>query len=48
VIEEYYLNTASERRKHVLLEYWAHFLAFYRKRTLSTACYELYHQFFDR
>jgi hypothetical protein len=48
VIEEYYLNTASPRRKDVLFEYWAHFLAFYRKRTLSTACYELYHQYFTR
>jgi hypothetical protein len=48
VIEEYYLNTASERRKNVLFEHWAHFLAFYRKRTLSTACHDLYHQYFAR
>jgi hypothetical protein len=46
VIEEYYLNGASERRKGVLFEYWAHFLSFYKKRTLSTDCYELYHRYF--
>ncbi len=46
VIEEYYLNTASARRKDVLFEYWAHFLAFYRKRSLSLDCYELYHRYF--
>lgn len=46
VIEEYYLNTASERRKGVLFEFWAHFLSFYKKRTLSTACYDLYHRYF--
>jgi hypothetical protein len=46
VLEEYYLNSASERRKTVFLEYWAHFLSFYRKRTLSTACYDLYHRYF--
>ena len=46
MIEEFYLNTAAVRRKDVLLELWAHFLSFYRKRTLSTACYDLYHHHF--
>jgi hypothetical protein len=46
VIEEYYANTASPRRKDVLFQAWAHYLAFYRKRTLSTDCYELYHHHF--
>jgi hypothetical protein len=46
VIEEYYFNTASERRKNVLFEYWAHFLSFYKKRTLSSDCYDLYHRHF--
>ena len=30
----------------MLFEPWTHFLSFYRKRTLSTACYELYQQYF--
>jgi hypothetical protein len=42
MIEEYYLNSASLRRKDVLFKAWAHYLAFYKKRTLSTECYELY------
>jgi hypothetical protein len=46
VIEEYYQNSASTRRKGVLFQAWAHFLSFYKKRTLSTECYELYHQHF--
>jgi hypothetical protein len=46
VIEEYYLNSASLRRKDVLFQAWAHYLAFYKKRTLSTECYELYGQHF--
>ena len=46
IIEEYTFNTSSERRKNVLFESWAHFLSFYRKRTLSTDCYELYQQYF--
>jgi hypothetical protein len=46
VIEEYYANSASPRRKDVLFQAWAHYLAFYRKRTLSTDCYELYHHHF--
>ena len=46
VIEEYYQNSASTRRKDVLFQAWAHFLSFYKKRTLSTECYELYHQHF--
>ena len=46
VMEEYYLNGASERRKGVLFEYWAHFLSFYKKRTLATDCYEMYHRYF--
>jgi hypothetical protein len=46
VIEEYYANSVSPRRKDVLFQAWAHYLAFYRKRTLSTDCYELYHHHF--
>ena len=46
IIEEYTYNTSSERRKNVLFESWTHFLSFYRKRTLSTTCYELYQQYF--
>jgi hypothetical protein len=46
IIEEYTYNTSSERRKNVLFESWTHFLSFYRKRTLWTACYELYQQYF--
>ena len=46
VIEEYQQNTASPRRKDVLFQAWAHYLSFYKKRTLSTECYELYHQHF--
>jgi len=46
IIEEYYLNSASPRRKDVLFQAWAHYLSFYKKRTLSTECYELYHQHF--
>jgi hypothetical protein len=46
VIEEYYHNTASLRRKDRLLQAWAHYLSFYKKRTLSTECYDLYHDYF--
>ncbi|HUK65020.1 MAG TPA: hypothetical protein VLV15_16910, partial [Dongiaceae bacterium] len=46
VIEEYYANSASPRRKDVLFQAWAHYLSFYKKRTLSTDCYDLYHQHF--
>jgi hypothetical protein len=46
VIEEYYLNSASPRRKDVLFEAWAHYLSFYKKRTLSTDCYDLYRDHF--
>jgi hypothetical protein len=46
VIEEYYHNSASPRRKDVLFQAWAHYLSFYKKRTLSTECYELYHHHF--
>jgi hypothetical protein len=46
VIEEYYHNTAGLRRKDVLLQAWAHYLSFYKKRSLSTECYELYHHHF--
>lgn len=46
VIEEYYANSVSPRRKDVFFQAWAHYLAFYRKRTLSTDCYELYHHHF--
>ena len=42
IIEEYYRNSASAPREEVLLQAWAHFLAFCKKRTLSTECYELY------
>jgi hypothetical protein len=46
VIEEYYHNSASPRGKDVLFQAWAHYLSFYKKRTLSTECYELYHHHF--
>ena len=46
MIEEYYHNSASPRRKDVLFEAWAHYLSFYKKRTLSTECYDLYHDHF--
>lgn len=46
VIEEYDANTASLRRKDVLFQAWAHYLSFYKKRTLSTDCYDLYHERF--
>jgi hypothetical protein len=45
-IKEYDANSASLRRKDVLFQAWAHYLAFYKKRTLSTDCYELYQQHF--
>ena len=48
MIEEYYQNSASPRRKDVLFQAWAHYLSFYKKRTLSTECYELYHHHFGR
>ena len=43
-MDDYTLD--SERRKNVLFEAWTHFLSFYRKRTLSPDCYELYQQYF--
>jgi hypothetical protein len=46
VIEEYQLNTASPARKDILLEFWAHFLSFYKKRTLATDCFDMYHRYF--
>jgi hypothetical protein len=46
MIEEYYLNSAGPRRKDVLFQAWAHFLSFYKKRTLSTECYDLYRDHF--
>ncbi len=46
VIEEYRLNSATPRRKDILLEFWAHYLSFYKKRTLGTECYDLYHKYF--
>ena len=46
ILEEYYLNSASPRRKDVLFQAWAHYLSFYKKRTLSTECYDLYHDHF--
>jgi hypothetical protein len=46
VIEEYYHNSASPRRKEILFQAWAHYLSFYKKRTLSTECYDLYHDHF--
>ena len=42
VIEEYYLDSVSPRRKDVLFQAWAHYLSFYKKRTLATDCYDLY------
>jgi hypothetical protein len=29
-----------------MFQAWAHFLSFYKKRTLSTECYALYHHHF--
>lgn len=46
VIEEYHHNSAGPRRKDVLFQAWAHYLSFYKKRTLSTDCYDLYHERF--
>lgn len=45
-IEEYKYNTCSEKRKNLLFMAWAHYLAFYKKRTLSTDCYDLYYRHF--
>ena len=47
MIEEYYHNSASARRKDVLFQAWAHYLSFYKKRTLSLDCYELYLEHFN-
>ncbi|MCB1740008.1 MAG: hypothetical protein KDK91_06545 [Gammaproteobacteria bacterium] len=46
VIEEYRYSSVSQRRKNVLFEYWAHFLSFYKKRTLDTDCYDMYQRYF--
>jgi hypothetical protein len=46
MIEEYYQNSAGPRRKEVLFQAWAHYLSFYKKRTLSTECYDLYRDHF--
>ncbi|GIX49651.1 MAG: hypothetical protein KatS3mg131_3862 [Candidatus Tectimicrobiota bacterium] len=46
MIEEYTASTCSEAQKNVFFVAWAKFLAFYKKRTLSTACYDLYHRYF--
>ena len=46
IIEEFQHNSARPARKDVLFQAWAHYLSFYKKRTLSTECYELYHQHF--
>jgi hypothetical protein len=46
IIEEYYANSATPSRKDVLFQAWAHFLSFYKKRTLSTDCYDLYQHHF--
>jgi len=48
VIEEYQLNTIDLARKDILFEFWAHFLSFYKKRTLNTDCYEMYHRYFGQ
>jgi len=48
VIEEYQLNTAAIARKDILFEFWAHFLSFYKKRTLDTDCYDMYHRYFGQ
>lgn len=45
-IEEYTYNTCSEARKNILFQSWVHFLSFYRKRTLSTDCYDMYQRYF--
>ncbi len=46
-IEEYTHNTSSERRKNILFMAWAHYLSFYKKRTLATDCYDMYHRHFN-
>jgi hypothetical protein len=46
VVEKHYQNSASVRRKGMLFQVWAHLLSFYKKRTVSTECYERYHQHF--
>ncbi|MBT3781261.1 MAG: hypothetical protein HOE05_16255 [Rhodospirillaceae bacterium] len=48
VIEEYQLNTVDIARKDILFEFWAHFLSFYKKRTLDTDCYDMYHRYFGQ
>jgi hypothetical protein len=39
VIEEYQLNSASQKRKDVLLEFWAHVLACHKRRPASPVGY---------
>lgn len=46
LIEEYMYNTASEKRKNILFAYWAHYLTFYKKRTMARDCYDMYHRYF--
>ena len=46
IIEEYRFGTASEVRKNVLFEYWAHYLSYYMKRTLATDCFDMYQRYF--
>ena len=48
MIKEYQLNTASAARKDILLEFRAHYLSFYKKRTLATDCYDMYHRYFGK
>lgn len=46
IIETYSRMTCSEARKNVLFLFWAHYLSFYRKRTLATDCYDMYYRHF--
>lgn len=46
IIEAYAHNTCSEERKNVLFLFWAHYLSFYKKRTLATDCYDMYYRHF--
>lgn len=46
IIETYSRMTCSEARKNVLFSFWAHYLSFYRKRTLATDCLDMYYRYF--
>ena len=45
-IEEYTHNTCSAKRKNILFVAWAHYLSYYKKRTLATDCYDMYNRHF--